>query len=80
MAGTNITNFVGSPDSMDSIKRFLVADMAAQRVAGVGRIGNNAAVTNNFDNGLHEPRLRIDRVDFNHLGHARIVGDTRGRA
>ena len=60
-------------DAPDPFHRRLVADVAAERVARVRRVGDHASVTDDFDRVPDEPRLRVLRVHRKILGHALVI-------
>ena len=49
------------------LERSLVADLAAERVAGVGRVGNDASLAHDRCGATNEPRLGIRRVEREQL-------------
>ena len=51
-------------DAPHALERVLVADMAAERVAGVGRIGDDPAGAHDLGGAADQPRLRVDRMQF----------------
>ena len=53
----------------DALQCRLVAQVAAQGVGRVGRIGNDAAIANNIDRLLDEAGLRIIGMDIEILAH-----------
>lgn len=65
--------FVCLPNPMNLIHRALVADMATERIARIGRIGNQATTPDGCHNFSNQPLLRIGRMNFEHTCHARIV-------
>jgi hypothetical protein len=52
-----------------ALERFGIAQMATDGIAGVGRIRDEAAATQDFRDPAHEPRLRMRRVNFEILRH-----------
>ncbi len=62
---------VGVADAADALQRVLVADMAAQRVAGIGGIGDDAARADDFRGLPYKAQLRVFRVQFEVFGHCR---------
>ena len=62
--------FVHPAHEADALNRGLVADMAAQRVAGIGRIDHDAALADDLAGLPDEPRLRIARMHGEALRHA----------
>lgn len=63
---------------MNSIDRLGVANVATERVARIGWIGNESAAVNNSHNCIYPPGLRVGGMYFDQLGHARIVGQLHG--
>ena len=61
---------VGLADSGDALHRGLVADMAAERITGVGRIDDDAALTNDVHSLPDQARLGISGVNFAENGWA----------
>ena len=57
------------PDARDALHGGLVADLAAERVAGVGGIDDHAATAKDFNAALDQSWLRIDRMDGEVLAH-----------
>src|SRR5690606_14226867 len=51
-------------DPRDALHRRLVADVAAQRIAGIGRVNDYSTVADDRDRLPDQPRLRIFRMDF----------------
>ncbi len=72
-----MTFLVRTTNAVDAIDRALVADVAAEGIARVGRIGDQTAIFDNLDDCCHAPWLRVVGMNFNELGHARIVGTCR---
>ena len=52
-----------------ALHRRLVADVAAQRVAGVGGVHDHAAITHDLSRAAYQSRLRVERVNGEELGH-----------
>jgi len=50
---------VHAPDHADAIERRLLAEPAAERIAGVRRVDDNAAVAQHGGGPADEPRLRV---------------------
>ena len=57
-------------DPQDPVAAVAVAEPAAERVAGVGRVGDQRVVAQQLDDLLEQPRLRVVRVDVEVAGHA----------
>src|SRR6185369_3907890 len=55
---------VGLADARDALHRLLVADVAAERVAGVRRVHDDAALTDQGHRLPYEARLRVLGVDL----------------
>ncbi len=55
---------VGLPDPPHALERVLVADVAAERVAGIRRIRDHAAFTHDVGGAPDQPGLRVDRMDL----------------
>ena len=56
-------------DAQDPVATVAVAEPAAQRVAGVGRVGDQRVVVEGVDDLLDQPRLRIDGMQVDVAGH-----------
>ena len=56
-------------DGQDALHRPLVAQMAAQRVTGIRRVGDDAALLDDFHRFADQPRLRVFGVNVKQLGH-----------
>jgi hypothetical protein len=62
----------------NALERVLVADVAAERVTGVGRIGDDAAATQNVHGLTNQPQMGIFRMEFEALhGEAGIIAACR---
>jgi len=70
---------IGTPDAADSVDRLFITNLATERIAGIGRIRNQAATLNCPYDHRHAARLRISWVHFNEFSHRRIVGELRLR-
>ena len=67
---------VGLPDIADALQRRLVADMAAERIAGIGGVDDHSSAAQNLDGLAHEAPLRGYRMQLQVDTH--FVGyDTR---
>ena len=55
---------VGLADARDALHRLFVADVAAERIAGIRRIHDDAAGADQRDRLPDEARLRVLRVDL----------------
>ena len=64
--------FVDAADLPDAPRRVGVADVAAERVARIGRIGDHAAVAQDRRRLPDQARLRVGRVNLEELGHSRM--------
>src|ERR1700679_2079226 len=66
-------------DAAHALQSRFVPNMATERVAGVGRIGDDAALAHDVGRTADKPRLRGERVQFKVLTHGRwpISYDTR---
>jgi len=53
---------VGLADAAHALQRALVADVPAERVTGIGRIGNDASRAHQLRRAADEPQLRINGV------------------
>ncbi len=53
---------VGLADAAHALQRALVADVPAERVTGIGRIGNDASGAHQLRCAADEPQLRINGV------------------
>ena len=56
-------------DAAHALERVLVADMPAERVARVGRVGDEAAGAHYLGGAANEARLWIARMQLEVLGH-----------
>lgn len=57
----------------------LVTDMTAERIAGIGRVGNQPTTADDLHDRRHQTRLRMGRMNFYESCHARILGQTGGQ-
>ena len=57
------------PHAAQALDRAGVPEMAAQRVAGVGRIGDQPAAAHDLSGAAHQPRLRVSGMDREILRH-----------
>lgn len=64
---------VGTPDPADPLQRVLVADVATERIAGVGGIGDHPARAHDLDCAPDEPRLGILRMQIEVLDDGHLV-------
>jgi len=55
---------VGLADATDTLQRVLVTDVTAQRIARIGRIGDDATATHDLGGTADEPGLRVDRMNL----------------
>ncbi|MCY1368425.1 hypothetical protein D9M69_554040 [compost metagenome] len=53
----------------DALDGILLADAAADRVGGIGRINDDATAPDNLDRLFYQARLGIFRVDLEELTH-----------
>ena len=68
--------FVCLPDPPNAFQGIPVAQVAAQRVTGIGGIGDHPAGTNHFGDLFDYPGLGINRMNFNNFRHtARLQGN-----
>ncbi|VDZ83533.1 Uncharacterised protein [Kluyvera intermedia] len=51
-------------DAANSLHRALIFNFTTQRVAGIGRINDNAALTHNFNRLVNQTRLWVIRMDI----------------
>ena len=56
-------------DPQDPVATVAVAELAAERVAGVGRVGDQRVVAQRLDDLGDQPRLRVDRVEVEVARH-----------
>ena len=63
--------FVDAADAAQPLDRLCGGRQAAERVARVGRIGDQAAPAHNFRRAANEPELRIGGMDGEELRHQR---------
>ena len=69
---------IGVANAANALERVLVADVAAERVTGVGRIGDDAAATQNVHGLTNQPQMGIFRMEFEALhGEAGIIAACR---
>ena len=59
---------VGLADTAHALERALVADVPAERVTGIGRIGNDASGAHQIRRAADEAQLRINGVQLQVLG------------
>ena len=64
----------------DSLRRRQVAQVAAEGIARIGRIGDDAAVAENARGLANQARLRIDRMYLEELSHESRRKPTTARA
>ena len=64
---------VEAADPQDPVAPVPVAEPAAERVAGVGRVGDQRVVAQRVGDLLEQPRLRVVGVDVEVAGH-RVSG------
>ena len=57
-------------DAQDVLHRFFVAEMAAERVAGIGGVNDDAAFADDFDGLFDQALLGVFGVDGEKLCHA----------
>ena len=57
------------PDAADAFRRGLITHLAAQCVAGVGRINEQSTAPNGLGSALEEPALRIFWMNLEELAH-----------
>ena len=62
---------VEAADPQDPVAAVAVAELAAERVAGVGRVGDQLVVAQRVGDLPEQPRLRVVRVDVEVAGHVR---------
>ena len=60
---------VGAPQALNTLHRIFVADMATERIAGVGGIDYQATAIDDGNCLLNQAPLRIVRMDFEELCH-----------
>src|SRR5690606_25462511 len=60
---------IETPQAADALQRALVAQLAAQRVGRVGRVGDHAAGAQDLHRLLDQPRLGVLRVNLEKLAH-----------
>ena len=63
----------GFANPANPVHRAFIADVAAEGIAGIGRIGNQTALPNDLHNRRDPPRLRMRRMYVDEPGHAQIV-------
>jgi hypothetical protein len=61
--------FVGLADASHPLQRLTVTDPATQRVAGICGVGDQLACAHHLNSLVHQPGLRIARVNFEVLHH-----------
>ena len=65
-------------DGEDAFHGFLIAHLAAERVAGVGGIHDHAALAHDFGGLFHQPLLGIFGVDGEELCHGSLLRGKTG--
>ena len=75
-----VMTLVDAPDAAQALEPVRVAAVAAQRVAGVGRIGDDAAAAHDLRRLEHEALLGMGGVDREELGHQRARNSSSSRA
>jgi hypothetical protein len=75
-----VVSLVDRPDTAQALEPFRVRAIAAKRVAGIGWIGDDAAVAHDVRRLADEPLLRMGRVDGEKLGHQRARNSSTRRA
>ena len=60
---------VEAAQPLDPLQPVAVAELDAERVAGVGRVGDQPVLPQQVDHRGDGPRLRVDRVDVDVAGH-----------
>ncbi len=58
----------------DALDRCRIADVAAERVARVGGIGDHAAGPHDARGARDQPVLGVERVNGKELGHGQVLG------
>ena len=71
---------VGFANPVNSIDGLLVTDTASEGIARIGRVRDQVPIPNAFHDLPDPTRLRVTGVNFDQLGHARIVGEQNVRA
>jgi predicted amino acid racemase len=61
---------VQAPDLANALRRDGIAELAAKRIARIGRIRDHSVRAQNGSGLADEPRLRIVRMKVKDLGHA----------
>jgi hypothetical protein len=51
---------VGPADAAQTLERLGIADVTAQRIAGIGRVGNDAPGAHDFGGAANQSQLRIE--------------------
>ena len=69
-----MVSLVDTADLPDAPRRDGVADVAAQRIARVGRVRDDAALAQDRRRLPDEARLRVGRMNLEELGHERCRG------
>jgi hypothetical protein len=57
----------------NTLHRVLVADMATNRVGGVGRVDHHPTVADDFHSLFDQARLRVFRMNLEELAHAKAL-------
>ena len=60
---------VGAANASQALERGRIPDVAAERVAGVGRIGDDPAIAYDLGRAADQSQLRTLAVQFEVLGH-----------
>lgn len=58
---------IGGANASDALERVLVTDVAAERVTGIRRVGDDTPGAHDFGSLAYEPLLRIFRMEFEAL-------------
>jgi hypothetical protein len=62
---------IGTANTTQALQRAGITDVTSQCVAGIGRIGDQAASAHNVGRAANEPQLRILMVQLEVLSHGR---------
>src|SRR4030095_2033162 len=63
----------GHADAPDPLERILVPEMTAQRIAGIRRVDDHAALPNDVNGAPDEPQLRVQGVNLEELTHPAMI-------
>jgi hypothetical protein len=71
---------VDAADAAQALGAFRIAAIAAERITGIGRIGDQPAAAHDLGRAVDEPLLRMRGMDGEELGHQRARNSSSTRA